>query len=137
MKPAWIFRLFLTGVIVVALFGCKKDKNNTEVTAPVAGKGGTATLRIIPVHTGLDIDSCMIYLKYNADTYPEKFDDSFKCKVEDGRPVATFTNLKRGQYYIYGYGWDIVRSQTVIGSRPYYITTNNTSYTVELETTMK
>lgn len=126
--------MFNRFVLLIAAFailgtGCRKIKqssNSTTVTVtpedkevvPEAGKGGNATLQIVPVHDGLDIDSCMVYIKYNTGVVPgqDNYDDSAKAyKNEDGVPVATFRDLKTGNYYLFGRGWDLIRSQKVRG----------------------
>ncbi len=132
MRSAWVSRLFLTGIVATALFGCNDDdKQIMPEPTPVAGKGGSATVYVSPMHNGVRPDSFMVYLKYNSDAFPTQFDDSAKCYPVDGKSTATFTNLKRGQYFIYGRGWDIIRSQTVAGSRSYYVDKDNTVYTVD------
>jgi hypothetical protein len=66
-------------------------------------------LKVTPRHHGRQIDSCTIYIKYNAVDPPAngKYDDSARCVQEGGIPVATFNGLQKGNYYIYGYGWDV------------------------------
>jgi len=78
------------------------------VVPPVAGKGGNAVLNVTPRHHGKQIDSCTIYVKYNAVDAPVNgiYDDSAKCIKVGGIPVATFPGLRKGNYYLYGYGWD-------------------------------
>lgn len=91
-----------------------------------AGKGGEATLKVTPQHHGNNIEQCVIYLKYNASTPPsattEGYDENIAVAMEDGKPVATFTKLKKGKYYIYGYGYDPTISQDVKGGIPFEIT---------------
>lgn len=103
-----------------ALFtACKKD--------PVAGKGGNAVLKITPRHHGTNIDSCTVYIKYNTKDLPGdgKYDDSAKCVPENGKPVATFSNLKKGDYYLFGSGWDPTIGEAVVGGSPYTISEEN------------
>lgn len=91
-----------------------------------AGKGGEATLKITPQHHGLNIEQCVIYLKYNSSTPPsettEGYDENVAVTMEDGKPVATFTKLKKGKYYVFGYGYDPSISKDVKGGIPYEIT---------------
>jgi len=136
MKFSW-FSTVLIASFSVAIFSCSKDDDNNNTTAvSVAGKGGTTTLHVVPQNNGVNVDSCMVYLKYNTDVVPanlNQYDDSVKCATLDNVPVAAFPNLKKGQYLVYAKGWDIVRSQTVSGSRPYSITSDNTTATLELQ----
>lgn len=135
MKFSWFSTILIAG-FSVAIFSCSKNDDNNSTTVSVAGKGGTTTLHVVPQHNGVNVDSCMVYLKYNTDVIPanlNQYDDSIKCSKLNGVPVAAFTNLKKGQYLVFARGWDIVRSQTVSGSRPYTITTDNTTATLELQ----
>ena len=61
------------------------------------------------------------------------YDDSVKCKMENGKPVAIFYELRKGTYLFYAHGWDLVRSQTVEGSRVLYATEERTTNVVELQ----
>lgn len=85
----------------------------------------TATLHITPRHHGRQIDSCMVYIKYNAINPPAdgRYDDSAKCIRVDSLPVATISGLKKGNYYLYGYGWDpqLTPPQHVKGGQSYPI----------------
>lgn len=87
--PLAAFSLFLLA------YSCKKGDD-------------TATLHVTPKHHTRPIDSCKIYIKYNATDSPANnaYDDSAKCVQVAGVPVATFSGLKKGNYFLYGYGWD-------------------------------
>jgi hypothetical protein len=65
-------------------------------------------LKVTAKHHENYIDSCMVYIKYGSVNPPldGKYDDSAKCVMEGGIPVATFSNLSMGNYYLYAYGWD-------------------------------
>lgn len=102
---------------ICSLTSCD-DRNDPEL----GGKGGSATLRVTPQHHGENIDSCTISIKYNAQDKPANYDEEVKCVMENGKPVATFSNLKKGNYYVYGKGWDADIEQDVVGGIPYTIT---------------
>lgn len=124
MKSAWIGKALLSSALVLTLFACK-DKTESTTPAPVyvAGKGGLATMRVIMQNSGLNVDSGWVYVKYNASVTPfdNKYDDSSLVIHVDGVPMAIFTSLKVGDYFFMGKGWDIIRSQTVYGTRPFTI----------------
>lgn len=124
MKSAWIGKALLSSALVLSLFSCK-DKTQSTTPAPfyVAGKGGMATMRVVMQNSGLNVDSGWVYVKYNASVTPvgNKYDDSTLVIHVDGVPMAIFTNLKVGDYFFMGKGWDIIRSQTVFGTRPFTI----------------
>ncbi|MBL7682907.1 MAG: hypothetical protein JNK00_06065 [Flavipsychrobacter sp.] len=119
MKNLTDKNLYLLFFIILLSCGRKEpEPTNTDI----AGKGGSATLKITPKHHSKNIDSCTIYIKYNAQDIPNSYDDSIKAVKENGKPVATFSQLKKGKYYLYGYGWDTTISNNVKGGIPYTIT---------------
>jgi len=143
MKSALLSRytILLAAVILVGV-GCKKIKstsstNTTTITnpdggtivnPPTAGPGGEAGFRITPNHNNLNIDSCLVFIKYDAAVVPKdgKYDDSTWAKPDkDGVPVASFNGLKPGNYYLFGRGWDLIRSQKVKGGLPFTILEEN------------
>lgn len=138
MKSALLSRyLLLLAAVILVGAGCKKIKrtensvtvttNGGETPKSTGGKGGNASFEITPNHDGVDIDSCKVFIKYDASVIPvnNQFDDSVWA-VRDARdrtkpPVATFSELKPGNYYIYAKGWDIIRSVHVHGGLPFII----------------
>jgi len=138
MKSALLSRLLmLLAVVAVIGVGCRKIKHNSNSTTvtvspsqtpkPVAGKGGNATLKITPNHDTLNIDSCMLYIKYDAAVVPfdSTYDDSVRAINTTGIPIATFSGLKPGNYYLFAKGWDLVRSEKVKGGLPFVILEEN------------
>ena len=105
------------GLILLAA-SCKNDDD----TVLIGGKGGNATLHITARHHARTIDSAMVYIKYNATNLPTSFDDSAKVVKTATDTTATISGLKKGTYYLYGYGWDKSIGDTVLGGVPYTIT---------------
>lgn len=107
---------------------CKNNDNPQPDTG--GGKGGNGVLLVTPRHHGRAIDSATIYIKYNATDAPTdgKYDDSARCVPVSGIPVATFSGLKKGNYYLYGYGWDptLTPPQAVKGGFAYNLATETT-----------
>jgi hypothetical protein len=139
MKSTWLGSIFLATALSVAMVGCVKDEEddveptNTTTNPPAEGGiGGNATLKVIPQHDGVDIDSCFIYLAYNTLDTTRSYNDSVLCSWVNGRPTAVFTNLKPGNYFIGGKGWDLVKSQKVAGVRAFTLDKDFTVYNVEL-----
>ncbi len=122
MKHTLIIAAVALGSITMIFAACKKE--------PKAGKGGNAVLKITPRHHGKNIDSCTIYIRYNTKDLPSdgRYDDSAACVQEDGKPIATFSNLKKGDYYLYGSGWDPSIAEKVVGGTPYTISEENLQY---------
>ena len=116
-------KYILTGLIFcIAAISC----NNDDDAAPAGGKGGIAVLKITPRHHSAEIDSCTVYIKYNSSNVSATYDDSAVCVQEAGLPVATFSGLKTGNYYLYGKGWDPAIAENVKGGLPYTINTQTT-----------
>lgn len=116
-----LFCMALAALITTT--ACKKKE---DTATEIAGKGGNATLKVTAQHHGDNIDSCTIFLKYNVQDKPDTYDEEVVCVPENGKPVATFTGLKKGNYYIYGDGWDPDIDQKVVGGIPYTITEEKT-----------
>ncbi len=123
-----IVTTFLVLACAVTLYSCERKEDE------VAGKGGNATLKVTPQHHADNIDSCTVFLKYNAQDMPGSYDEEVKCVLENGIPVATFSGLKKGDYYVYGRGWDPDIEQVVVGGTPYKIT-EETTYNINVPVT--
>lgn len=105
-------------------FSCER-KDKDDPAGPIGGKGGNATLKVAAAHHATSIDSCRIYIKYNATDAPQQYDDSADCVMQGGQAIATFTELKQGNYYLFGRGWDPNILQVVQGGVPYTITADS------------
>jgi hypothetical protein len=106
------------------LVSCVRENPIADpVVDPVAGKGGKATLRITPKHHGKAIETCTVYLAYNATNLPNPlaFDDTANLILQDNKWLARFDSLKQGNYYIYGVGWDPDIVDTVVGGATFKI----------------
>ena len=90
------------GLLVIVMCGCIRP-----ASTGIGGLGGKAVLVVTPTHRELNVDSCKIYIKYNAQDAPLNgaYDDSQSVKLQDTVPVAFFTGLLNGNYYIYAYGY--------------------------------
>jgi hypothetical protein len=94
-------------LLATAMFSACKPNGNNTISG--GGKGGNTVLRVIPEHHGGFVDSCTIYIKYGATDAPANglYDDSSRCRLSDTTPIATFTGLKTGLYYLFGAGYHI------------------------------
>ncbi|OSZ78144.1 hypothetical protein CAP35_07730 [Chitinophagaceae bacterium IBVUCB1] len=113
--------IYLLFAVCILLINACRDKKSTT-TEPIAGKGGSATLNIVSKHHGKNIDSIAVYIKYNTQDAATAYDDSVKAVIINSKPTASFANLKKGKYYIYGLGWDPTIISKVKGGIPYTIT---------------
>lgn len=132
--------IILATLGILAISACKR-REDPKPSGDVAGKGGNAGIAVTPKHHAKYIDSCTVYLKYNTLDLPSatfdasKYDESVKCvKINDSVGVANFTGLKKGNYYLYGVGWDRNIMDTVVGGKPLTITGDST-YNINLSVT--
>ena len=132
MKPVWLSKVLFLGAFSLAIASCDKDTTTIDNPPSVGGKGGHSWLSVVPLHEGDDIDSCIVYIKYNTLDIPDQYDDSLEVVRVGGRPRAIFTDLKPGNYYIYGRGWDNVRSLAIAGGFPFTIKSENGEDNMEL-----
>jgi hypothetical protein len=109
----------------ISVISCERKDPQTN-QEDIGGKGGSATLKITSQHHGKNIDSATIYIKYNTQDKPTSYDDSMKCVIDGGKAVATFIELKKGKYYLYGKGWDKNIENYVEGGIPYVISEEKT-----------
>jgi hypothetical protein len=121
------FRYFIVLISFIGVFSCRKEEL-------IAGKGGSASLSIIPQHHGLNIANSKVYIKYNAKNTPTYYDDSAQTTLQNGIPTAVFSELKKGSYYVYGTGFDTSVMQNVKGGIPYEIE-SETAQTIYLPVT--
>ena len=132
MKP----RFYLVIFFVALLLGrsCIKPGNG-PITG--GGKGGHATITVTPQHHGFFIDTCTIYIKYNAVDVPANgiYDDSARCILSDTIPIATFSGLIIGNYYLFGIGYHATYSPpNVKGGQSCTVSKDNTTTNVYLQT---
>lgn len=97
--------ILLALVLTLGFTSCKKN-----------GTGGDATITMTVKHHDLIIPDATIYIKYDAKEFPgedvSKYDNSVKA---DGNGYAKFEGLLKGDYYLYGVGYDSNISETVKG----------------------
>lgn len=114
-----LFIRTMTVLISATIFwSCNRSENNT------AGKGGNATLRIVPRHHNIatNLIDAKVFIKYDAQDIPNSYDDSASCVWINGTPTATLSGLKKGKYYLMGTAYDTSIKQSVKGGIPYEIT---------------
>lgn len=116
---------------IAALLGIMTLVACNHKDAPiVSGKGGNAIVNVYPAHheNAKNLISFKVYVKYNTSDAPAngKYDDSLDCVNADSMVSCTFSGLKNGNYYFYGYGYDTSIQQNVKGGTPYTIKQQNT-----------
>jgi len=90
------------------------------VSCDKAGTGGQATINGHVKHHNTSVPGSMVYLKYGAVEFPgsdiDLYDESTLSSSGDGH--YEFKSLKKGDYYIYGVGYDSTISAAVVGGVP-------------------
>jgi hypothetical protein len=103
-------RYIVSTLILGSLAALSCDRENAVIkpapypTGSKDLKNGRATLRVTPRHHLKDINNSTVYIKYGSQKPVDAFDDSAKVQWKDNRPIAEFTNLTRGDYYLYATG---------------------------------
>lgn len=99
-------------VVAATVASCKKN-----------GIGGEAEIGIHVKHHSALIPGARVYIKYGAKEFPGKdvslYDDNKESGiVGESKAHTHFTNLLRGNYYLYSTGYDSSISKTVAGGVP-------------------
>jgi hypothetical protein len=94
--------------LALALTSCKKE-----------GIGGSSTIATMAKHHSTPIPYAKVYLKYNAQESPgtdvTAYDDSL---TTDAEGHGHFEELEKGDYYVYGVGYDSSITAVVTGGVP-------------------
>ena len=94
-----------SAIAVLSVSSCYKE-----------GIGGKSTVSGVVAHHGKPIPNSIVYIKYGATDFPGTdvtlFDDH---TTSDGNAHYEFHNLRKGNYFLYGVGFDNGISQTVNG----------------------
>ena len=118
-------------LIFFLILGCRKKET--------AGTGGEYSLVLTVRHHSLPIDSGKVYIKYNAVDAPASLDLYEDSKAilenENGVTQVTFSGLQKGEYYLYGTGWDPSIFKVVKGGLPYEIKNGEKTINLNLQVT--
>jgi hypothetical protein len=113
MKNSILFSLVLL-IAVAFLGGCKKE-----------GIGGNSEVSFHVKHHSTTIPFAKVYIKYDSKEFPGTdvtvYDDS---TTTDAAAHGHFHDLVKGDYYLYGVGYDSSISQVVKGGVPVNLKTN-------------
>lgn len=129
-----IAALLLAGIFT----SCTRENEIVEPIVIVGDTGGNATINIIPRYLNKDVDSCVVYIYYNSKRAPElmsQYDNQSATTPATGRPTASFSGLKLGDYYFYGEGYDAANNWVLKGGATFKVIDSipGTSYTVLLD----
>jgi hypothetical protein len=99
-----IFTILITS-LSFTFFSCGKE-----------GPGGKSSVSGTVVHHDITIPNSVVYIKYDAKEFPgtdvSKYDASI---TTDANAHYEFKDLRKGDYYLYGVGFDNTISEEVRG----------------------
>ncbi len=90
--------IFFSLLLVIGLLvsSCKKE-----------GPGGKSTISGIVAHHGAAIPNSVVYIKYGATDFPGTAVSAYDAQVTaDASGNYKFEGLRKGDYYLYGVGYD-------------------------------
>ncbi len=100
------------------------------------GLGGEAEIHIDVKHHSVLVPYTNVYIKYDAKEFPgddlSKYDASI---TTNNMAHGHFGNLKKGNYYIYGVGFDSTINQTVTGGMKVKVSKKSEMLDVTLQVT--
>jgi len=80
------------------------------------GTGGKATITGMVTQDGMPIPSSVVMIKYGAKEFPGFDEALYDDRVTTGSDAAyAFTNLYKGDYYLYATGYDAILFENVSG----------------------
>lgn len=101
--------------VLFLLGACKKNQ-----------LGGKSTIKGLVMHHETVIPNAIVYIKFNAKEFPgkdvTKYDSYFKTGADGSYEFKTY----KGDYYLYGVGYDNGISKAVTGGLPVHIRNNET-----------
>jgi hypothetical protein len=119
MKP---LNLILPFLALTSLSSCESCKHYRDLDVN-GGKGGNGTLNVRLIHNDNYIDSAgIVYLAYGAAAPADgRYADSAKCTNTGDQYRASFTNLRKGKYYLYGKSFDKKAGKMIGGGNHYLL----------------
>jgi hypothetical protein len=101
LRPIVMIALLLT----LTMVACKKE-----------GRGGKSSVNGTVKHHSLPIPNAVVYIKYGASEFPGADISKYDASVtSDANAHYEFKELQKGDYYLYGVGYDNSIMQNVAG----------------------
>lgn len=107
--------LFLSGLLIFFFVSCKKNQ-----------LGGASTIQGRVVHHEKAISHSRVYIKFNAKEFPGTDVSLYNASVEADHHGNYSFKCYKGDYYLYGVGYDSAISKPVVGGIPVHIRNNET-----------
>jgi len=101
---------------LITIFSCKKNE-----------LGGKSTIKGKVVHHEKDIPFATVFIKFNAKEFPGSDTTLYDSKVRADAEGNYIIKCYKGDYFLYGYGFDkSISPPRVIGGRAVHIRNNET-----------
>jgi len=115
----------LTFIVLALFFSCAKP-----------GPGGEAEIHINAKHHDALIPNTVVYIKYDANDFPGDDLSLYDASITtDAMAHGHFKDLKKGNYYIYGVGFDSAINQALTGGMKVRISKKDEMTEVDLQIT--
>lgn len=115
-------KIFLAILSIAIIASCKKE-----------GIGGKASVTGKILHHSLPIPNATVYIKYGTQEFPGVDPSAYDASVTAGADAKyTFTELRKGNYYLFSIGYDTAISQTVRGGIPVGIKSKTENLTSDI-----
>jgi hypothetical protein len=113
--------------IFLGLYACKKNQ-----------LGGSSTIKGTVSHHAKLVPNAAVFIKFNTNNFPGSDTNKYDSKVRADAQGNFSIKVYRGDYYLFGYGFDysILSPYDVIGGTPVRIG-NNQDMTVNVAVTEK
>lgn len=101
-------KIIIAVLSILLLAACKKD-----------GTGGKSSIKGYVAHHSVKIPNATVYIKYGATDFPGADVSVYNASVQaDATGYYEINNLLKGNYYVYGVGYDPNISENVYGGLP-------------------
>ncbi len=118
-KIKTITLVLLCSIFISSIYSCKKE-----------GPGGKSTIKGVVKHHSKAIANATVYIKYGATDFPGTNAGDYDAQVAaDADGNYMFTDLVKGDYYLYGYGYDASILEYVKGGIAVNVKRNKTKET--------
>ncbi|MBI3502648.1 MAG: hypothetical protein HY063_12730 [Bacteroidetes bacterium] len=124
LPPLFLFSCFLLFVTLSVV----------EVSCRKAGPGGKAVIKGTVTHSTKPVPGTVVYIKYNTQSFPGANINNYDAStVADASAIYEFDNLRRGDYYLFGVGFDSTAVKTVSGGTGTSISSKDETIQVDLQ----
>lgn len=96
-------------IMLLAVSACRRPDNSIVINATPFH------------HDDRPLQDCMVRYKFNTSDMPGSYEDSMACVIVNGKPVAVFKGMKKGNYYFYASAYDAGVPGYIEGGVPFTV----------------